>query len=232
MLNKFTQRKSEGFETIFKGISLIFQAVMIGVTAWQLAIMSGQLAEMASSSKQTDAIIEQNKKLADAAEQTLFLSQRAWVAPLGTKIVGQLELNKGLDTLTQYQNIGKQPALDFDYQQELKISDSDINSLSSKLIISRHQDQCLTESKKNEANIVYPTSGLSVYSFVYSFHDLKVNENILNGNNILIINTCFSYQTIGKFVNSSACYFYKASFSKLENLSICPSGNQTITKNS
>jgi hypothetical protein len=98
----------------------------------QLKVMADQLVEMKGTGTQTDTLIEANKSLAEAAgkqaqaaidsaktaQENMVASQRAWVGPRNAKSVPGPELGKKLNIIIEYQNTGREPALETIFDTE------------------------------------------------------------------------------------------------------------------
>jgi hypothetical protein len=167
-------------------------------------------------------------KSIENAERALVQAQRAWVGPRNASFAAEPAVDKPIEITIQYENSGHEPALGFIYGVEpIGILESD-ETLASKL--TDFQTQCREKKQWNGGGVVYPTAGATFGSSGYSLfaktRDDFVDDVTIKGDRIIIVHGCFWYRTFAMPKYSYFCYFYKQGFSKIQNLNICPIGQE------
>jgi hypothetical protein len=137
----------------------------------QLA-MQGQLEEMKANQVQTTEMIETNRKLAEAAgkqaqaaidtaktaQENMVANQRAWVGPRNAKSTTGPELEKDLDITIEYQNSGREPALEMVFDTEVFVASKDENESGA---VARKVDdfiyKCKIKWAPTQKGVVFPS---------------------------------------------------------------------------
>lgn len=209
----------------------------------QLAAMQGQLNEMKGTSSQTDQMIESNRRLAEAATKqaeaaiesvkaardSLIASERAWVGPRSARSDGIPEKEREYPIYMDYQNSGREPAIEMAYDVlAFAFSGEDDSSGSVRNRITGFIDSCKIKWQPHSAQVVYPsTGGLGLTGYVLStkLSATEIDDDVVSGAKSVAYAGCFSYKTVGTIHRSSFCYFFNAKTSKPANWNICAFGN-------
>jgi hypothetical protein len=207
----------------------------------QLQVMADQLTEMRGTGEQTDQLIETNRQLAEAggkqaqaaadsaktAQDNMVASQRAWVGPRNAKSATGPELEKPLDIVIEYQNTGREPALETVVDSDVFVatSEEDNSGLVSKKVddfISR----CKIKWMPTQKGVVFPSGNTgSAYELTKTLDAEDIDQDVLDGAKSIIIDGCFVYKSAGGIHRSSFCYFFTAKKTKPTNWRICAVGN-------
>jgi hypothetical protein len=178
----------------------------------QLRIMADQLAEMRSTGTQTDALIIEAKRSADAAnqaaiaatkqsidaEKALILANRAWLTPVGLALDEELQTGGPLNYTVTFGNVGKEPAIDFVAQEDWGIVDNPRGDSLYKIFPrSTLKDVCRRTGASASGGIQYP-SGLRDYKYRVSTTALEITRDVERGAKVVFINGCFAYRTFDK----------------------------------
>lgn len=209
----------------------------------QQTAMQGQLDEMKGTSAQTDQMIETNRKLAEAASRqaeaavetvktaqaNMIASQRAWVGPRNGRSDVAPELGKDFSAFVDYQNSGREPGNETIYAVDLfsaPLVDDVSGRIRSRVV--NFIAECKIKWVPTSAQVVYPTTGgfgAGGYALSAKLDGEKIDQNIVDGNGLIVMSGCFVYKTAGAIHRSSFCYFFNAKISKPANWNICDFGN-------
>lgn len=199
----------------------------------QFLIMKGQLDEMKSSSEQVERAIAAANRQAKAAEEaakiagdSVVLAQRAWVGPENASITAEPKLGVPVEITVQYKNTGHQPAQFFTTKSDLFLAsdEEDKNGAVNKKL-DAFFDACKHETAMVGAGVVYPTSGFDNYKVSQKTTDNFVDEALVSGTKMLVVEGCFTYWTISEAKHAYFCYFYKKGTTNINNLNICARGH-------
>ncbi len=222
-------------------IFLVFLTVVFTGASWW--VFSGQLEEMKSAGTQTKQLIDANAKLAEAANKqasaaaenaktahdSYIASQRAWVGPTNAKIDGEIAVSKPLSIVIDYLNTGREPALNFMVTANAFVSSTDEESRGVTMArVNADFKGCRDAQVNSGGTVVFPSTGgitPSGQSLTISKPDTFIDQDIIDGNNTIVVDGCFLYKSIGITRHSYFCYFYRSKLSKVANLSICINGN-------
>jgi hypothetical protein len=222
-------------------IILVFLTVLFtGGSWWEFR---GQLDEMRKASEQTEKLIGTNSGLAEAAKQqaqaadkqanaaidavrasreAMIASERAWVGPANAKADGPPITTKPLDVVVEYKNTGREPALNavYDLQHKIgRLDDPDLLNEMSKFI-----EQCKMMWHPNQAQVIYPMTN-NEYNLSHQIDASEINDDVVSGENVILVYGCFSYETIQTIHRSWYCYYFKSGVTKPQNWNICATGN-------
>jgi hypothetical protein len=252
--NRREERSEDIGNKWLQGLTLAFViATTVGIF-WQASIFNGQLIEMKNASSQTGQLIEANAKLAQAAtdqataaakqaeatdkeatamgentnisHENMILAQRAWVGPSNAAFLTEPTVGKPLEIVINYQNSGREPALDFVYFGEpFPATTAEDNSGVAALKISQYLEACKAIRETRVGSVVYPSTGFSSYTLNAKTKDDFVDEAIAKGDKMIFFQGCFLYKTFDAPRHSYFCYFYKQGQSKSQNLNICAGGH-------
>jgi hypothetical protein len=207
----------------------------------QQTAMQGQLDEMKATGAQTNQMIEANKQLAEAAgkqaqaaidsaktaQENMVASQRAWVGPRNAKSPTGPEMEKDLNIVVEYQNTGREPALDAIYDADVFVS-SNVDDTSGELTkrIESFLSKCKIRWVPTQKGVVFPSGSTgSAYELNYTLSAGEIDQDVLDGKKSVIVDGCFVYKSAGGIHRSSFCYFFNSKKTKPSNWSICTVGN-------
>lgn len=192
----------------------------------QLKVMADQLIEMRGTGTQTDALIETNKKLAQATIKQADVAeaaQRAWLAPTHFSFANLSYAAEPLVIRVFYQNVGREPArgvrnwLGYGYIRSpvpAEPSQWGKNLNWHEMTEIKPAEMCRKVSATQQS-VVYPNS-----TFGFSL-DIKTNEGmkipisalpelfveVKEKRAIYFVMGCLSYETLGQRKNSTFCAF-------------------------
>jgi cell division protein FtsB len=226
-------------------IVLAFGAIVSNVIAYgQLTVTRQQLAEIQSSSQQTEKLVNSNADLAAAAktqaeaqaksaetaQKALTLSQRALIS-VQMVSVQPIQEGSGPKISLMHMNSGREPA-PLDTLPYFKImSKDDFKTIKGATHILEMRRECMGILDVVGRNVAYP--GIS-YTANWNTNDdffddsLKVvaGKGLINGDDVLIVTSCFPYRTMNEMHHVFACYFYNAKTTATPvSLNICEIGN-------
>lgn len=246
-----TNREQEGREDRGKRRRDIATLTFVILTTigifYQAVIFSGQLSEMKSSGEQTGQLIGANAKLADAAakqanaadkqadamiaavevsRESLIASGRAWVGPRLAKITSSMEVGKPIELAIEYANSGKEPALDFVYSVDgFPSSNAEEKRGTSFARVSIALYNCRVAESLSAGQVVFPSTGFSAYNLTSTISNQTFDQETIDVEKTLIVQGCFLYRSFKVIRHSYFCYYYRAKFSKPDNLNICTAGH-------
>jgi len=152
---------------------LSFIAVCLNAVVAYVAITSLKLnsttADQARNTSQTQ--IDLNRQLANAATRqaeasieaaktsrdSLSAAQRAWIGPRTAGSDVKPEIDKSLKLNIQYQNTGREPALETVYDTDIFIADGDQEKTGQK--VRAFQDKCKLKWTPGQTTVVFPSVG-------------------------------------------------------------------------
>jgi phage pi2 protein 07 len=210
---------------VYEPIRLQAEAARLQAEAAQKsADAAARSAEAAKSQSETmTRQAETAAKQADTAAQAIIGSQRAWVGPTNASFASEPAIGKEIEILVQYQNTGREPALNFvanalPYTASLA-EDAD-GTVTRKL--SQDMESCKAIKTWQGGSVAYPSTGFTSYNFNLKTKDDLVDEAITKGEKIIFLQGCFVYRTFDVPRHSYFCFFYKQGQTKIQNLNICP----------
>lgn len=204
-------------------------------------VTEAQLEEMRSSSAQTDQIVataikqaEATKAIAEVARNSLAVEQRAWLGPSQAAFTDGVAIGEKIRPTIYHRNFGKSPALFVNVDMDIRIRPNENGHLSeaTKKIIIDDANACLRKNYGTVGAVVFPES---LYSYKYDaigrdtgtpFYDIAFTDRMVSGKDVVIIDGCINYKTMGINAHTAFCFYYEAGESKVEALSICRIGNQ------
>ena len=208
----------------------------------QLKVLSDQLTEMRGTGLQTDKIIETNNKLAEAAvkqadasieaaktaRESMIANQRAWIGPRNARSDNVPEVGKELSIFLDYQNTGREPAIETVYDVEAFVSseeDDKSGALGGK--VNAFLDKCKIMWRPAPAQVIFPNIGGlgSSYALKKTLRAEDIDQEIVDGHKFIILTGCFVYKTVNSIHRSSFCYYFKAKQMLPGNWNICTVGN-------
>lgn len=204
-------------------------------------VTEAQLEEMRSSSAQTDQIVataikqaEATKAIAEITRNSLAIEQRAWLGPTQAVFADGVAIGEKIRPTIYHRNFGKSPALFVNVDMDIRIRPNESGHLSeaTKKVIIDDANACLRKNYGTVGAVVFPES---LYSYKYDaigrdtgtpFYDIAFTDRMVSGKDVVIIDGCINYKTMGINAHTAFCFYYEAGESKVEALSICRIGNQ------
>ncbi len=231
---------------------LVFLTVVFTFLTWRT--LSGQLDEMKNAGEQTRQLIENNARLAEAAAQqaaaavkqaeatdkeaiamgqnaqvardNMIAAERAWVGPQNASIDGAVEVGKPLSVNIQYTNSGRAPATDFTYLVDgFATTANDDATGKAAARVYQYLNSCQTNVAPMIGQVVFPSTGFSVYTLNTQIAADAIDQDVVDGNKMVIVQGCFLYKSFDAFRHSYFCYYYVGKKTKPANLNICRVGH-------
>jgi hypothetical protein len=235
-------------------LTLAFVIATTGGVFYQAHIFSQQRDEMHTASEQTDQLIKNNAKLAQAAtdqaaaaakqaeatdkqatalgeaakisHENMILAQRAWVGPTNAAFVAEPVVGKPIDINITYQNSGREPAQNFVFFGDpFSVSVEEDKSGAASLKIAPYMETCKATMDWKNGSVAYPSTGFSSYNLSAKSKEDFVDDATIKGEKIIFFQGCFLYRSFDLPRHSYFCYFYKQGMTKIQNLNICPGGH-------
>jgi hypothetical protein len=204
----------------------------------QVTAMQGQLTEMKAAEDRSDQLVEINRQLAEAAgkqaqaaidsaqtaQASMVASQRAWVGPRNAKSDIAPEIGKDLKIVVEYQNTGREPALETIFDAEAFAAP---DSAESGVRINDFIAQCKIKWKPTQKGVVFPAGPTSSsYELTAPMDANSIDQDVIDGNKVIFIDGCFNYKSAGGIHRTSFCYYFSsAKKTKPANWNICGVGN-------
>jgi len=204
----------------------------------QQTTMQGQLDEMRASEAQTNEMIETNRQLAEAAgkqaqaaidsaktaQENMIASQRAWIGPRNAKSESAPELGKIFYVAVEYQNTGREPALETIYDVEVFAAEDSPDTTNR---INDFIAQCKIKWTPAQKGVVFPAGPTSTaYELTKPLDGTLVDQDVVDGNKVTFVAGCFVYKSAGGIHRTSFCYFFSPlKKTKPSNWGICGVGN-------
>jgi cell division protein FtsB len=201
------------------------------VAAQKSAEAASRAAEAAKAqadtlTKQTEAIAKQATAAIDAAKATresTIAAQRAWVGPQNISFAAELKIGVPIDVTIEYLNTGREPATSFSYE----IDTFAVGETSPEF--GQHVDpfmrKCFAKSEAPPGQVVYATTGFTHYTLATKIQEELVDNDIISGDKVIVMQGCFIYVTEQAIRHSFFCYFYKNKVTRISALNICPAGH-------
>lgn len=161
---------------------------------------------------------------------TLVAANRAWLAPIEARMLGQPTLGVPLTYDIIYGNVGKEPALGFVAQEDVGIIDvpPPLTTLYSVFPKTLLRDICSRTKEADDSPARYP-SALRDYIYRVSTEQIRITQEILDGSKAIYVNGCFAYKTFGRERKSEYCFIFlpaSASGERTFRSVSCPYGNR------
>lgn len=172
----------------------------------QLTAMTGQLAEIKSSRKQTDDLIEANKELAEAAQT----GNRAWISPRFFSIDGAVKDGQPIIIKVLYDNAGKTPALDVEFHTEGRMINSNDGSplpVESYRNLKMGKNGSCNSKSTVYAGVVYPASNTAGYISKFATGEPNLAARVRARTTVLAIQGCYRYNTQNSQHKSAFCSY-------------------------
>jgi hypothetical protein len=245
--NRGEELREDTSNKLLQIATLLFVILTTGGIFWRGAIFNRQLDEMRSASIQTNKLVDANASLVDSASKqanaaqkeadalsesvrvahdNVILAERAWLGPNNAGFASEPAPNKAIEVTINYQNSGRQPALNFLYFADpfSATVEDDINGT----VVSRiaqYLDNCKSQIAWPGGSVVYPSTGFSNYVLNTKTKEDFVDDPIIKKDKIVFLQGCFLYRTFDAPRHSYFCFFYKQGQTKFQNLNICANGH-------
>jgi hypothetical protein len=225
--NRAEEKREDDASNLREWLTIVLIAFTLITVGWQVNEMVkvyGPIKEQADAAKiSADTAIKQ----AENSERSLIQAQRAWVGPRNAVFAAEPVVGKPFEITITYENSGHEPAIAFISFVEafgMKI----INDREGYENIKQDMSGCRDSKQWPGGSIIYPggSSFGSGYNLSIKTKDDFVTDGMVKGNELIIVQGCFSYKTFDQPKHSSFCYFYKQGVSKASNMNICPSGHE------
>ncbi len=182
-----------------------------------------------SASREADAAKAQAEamtKQTETSAQAIVAAGRAWVGPRDARLESKPVAAKKNKAIVEYQNTGKEPAVGFVYTAFpfVVTAAEDTSGASAKTMLENMQ-KCINTQPAMLAGVVFPTSGFNAGNLTTSIDETLIDQDVVDGNKIIVMQGCFAYQTGNITHHSAFCFFYKADQTDIAHLNICRSGN-------
>lgn len=178
------------------------------------------------SAKATNRSASASATVAEDSERSLVASSRAWVGPTDAKITsGAPAVGQPVKVVISVRNSGREPARDFRWiPTKIVSSKSDEGTLSQK--VDTNLRFCLGTPSQKFGQVIYPTGGFGDgFEFTVLFDGSEIEEEVINGEKILVVQGCLTYESFGATRHSAFCFFYDNKATAPEHLNICTSGS-------
>jgi hypothetical protein len=164
---------------------------------------------------------------AKTARDSLVANQRAWVGPRNAKSEKAPELEKDLPLIVEYQNTGREPALEtiFDVDVFTATEEEDQGGQVARKV-NEFVNQCKIKWTPLHATVVFPSSvgvGSAGYTMSRTVPAEMIDQDVVDGQKAIVVSGCFVYKTA--IHHSSFCYFFKTKKTQPANWGICQVGN-------
>jgi hypothetical protein len=117
-------------------------------------------------------------------EDTLELSERAWVGPVDAKIDAIPQEGKEVKATVTVRNTGREPALDFTWDVKPIIATA--TELTQEKLASEHVEVCFGTQPVRRAQVLYPSVGSgSGFEFSDTIPEELIDAGVVNGNYVI-----------------------------------------------
>jgi hypothetical protein len=221
------QREDRG-KRLREWVTIFLVVATLMAVSWQVHEMIKVYQPIKDQADAAVRSAEAAMKQSMNSERTLIQTQRAWVGPRNVAFLADPAIGKAIEINIEYQNSGREPATSFRYFTEpfaMEPSDDANGALAGK--INNYMKACRNNKEWQGGSVVYPMAtaiGPGYNLFVKSNEDF-VDEAIVRGDKIIVVQGCFWYTTIELPKHTYFCYFYKHGVTKIQNLNICASGH-------
>ena len=158
-------------------------------------------------------------------EDTLELSERAWVGPADAKIDAVPQEGKEVKATVSVRNTGREPALDFTW--DIKPIVATAAELAREQLATEHVEACFRLEPVRRIQVLYPSAGFgSGFDFSNTIPKELIDDHVVDGTYVILVKGCVAYRTFNKVRHSAFCYFYEAKLTPdPAHLSLCAGGS-------
>jgi hypothetical protein len=175
---------------------------------------------LALANRQAAALENANKIAGDA----LALGRRAWVGVSNAHIDGRLAANADLAIAIDYRNTGREPAADlamiatpFVIETEKRAEPQTMSRLE------QFADRCLAENYVG-GGVAFPGSEGQTYQADAIVKASDVDDALVDGSKLVIVQSCIVYRSGGAIHHSAACHFFQSGKTPPDRFSLCAKG--------
>jgi hypothetical protein len=176
-------------------------------------------SEAEAVSKQAAAAIAAAK----ATHDSMIAAQRAWIGPQNAAFSAEPKIGDQIDVTIQYLNTGREPGTSFSYDIDPFAVQEQSPEFGQR--VNPFMIGCFQKTEAPPGQVVYASTGFSNYNLNAKLAKELVDNDVISGQKVIVIQGCFVYITEQAVRHSFFCYFYKQGFTKLQNLNICPTGH-------
>lgn len=213
----------------------------LGVSIVSCSVTQSQLDEMKSGADQTNTMVAAastqagaTKIIAESAQSSLLIGQRAWLGTTQAAFPDGVMVGGKIIPLIYFRNTGKSPARFVNVDMDIRIRPNERGKLSeeTKKIIINDANACLAKNYGTVGAVVFPEAP---YSYKYEAegrdtgipaYDIEFTDRMISGRDVVIVNGCINYKTMGINAHTAFCFYYEAGRTMTDVLNICRVGNQ------
>lgn len=191
------------FSAFVSLVAVVLSAVVafVAISSLKLNSITADQARLSAQSQ-----VDANRKLADAAARqaeasiegvrlsrdNLIAAQRAWVGPRNARSDAAPEAGKPVTVFLDYQNTGREPAIETAYDLDFFVSSIDgeaVRQVDHR--VAAFQSKCKLKWTPNQATVVFP-SGLtgSSYTLNQTLAGDNIDQEVIDGAKALIFSGC------------------------------------------
>ena len=175
---------------------------------------------LALAHRQATALENANKIASDA----LAVGRRAWVGVVNARIDGRLERNADLDILIDYRNTGHEPATDLAVIATPLVIEAEKRAEPATMSrLQQFADRCLAESYVGAA-LAFPNDEGTPYQAETVVKAGDVDDAMVDGRKLVIVETCIVYMSSGAIHHSAACHFFQGGRTPPDRFAVCAKG--------
>lgn len=125
-------------------------------------------------------------------EETLELSERAWVGPIDAKLDAVPQQGKDIKATVSVRNTGKEPALDFTWDLKAVIATQrDLDNINS--TIEKYVRSCFSMPSLHRRQVIYPSTGFGTgFDFSDSIDKSIVDADLVTGTYVVVVRGCLA----------------------------------------
>jgi hypothetical protein len=131
-------------------------------------------------------------------------ADRAWVGPTTIRLSQKPAIGKEVRFTLEYQNSGRQPALDFFYEPDSYSFNREMTR-DAAARANAYIDRCKAFNPGSNKLTIFPGKGTSE---VYAVPKTFVTEAVASGKEVVLINGCFVYRTLTEVHRTAFCFKY------------------------
>jgi putative DNA-invertase from lambdoid prophage Rac len=127
-------------------------------------------------------------------EDTLELSERAWVGPADAKIDAVPQEGKEVKATVSVRNTGREPALDFTW--DIKPIVATAAELAREQLATEHVEACFRLEPVRRIQVLYPSAGFgSGFDFSNTIPKELIDDHVVDGTYVILVKGCVAYRT-------------------------------------
>lgn len=181
----------------------------------------------ASAVAATQAVADAATKQWQIADNGFRESQRAWVGPVLASFESEPMTGKSVPIDIVYQNTGREPAFNASsdvYVESISVPVEKAHEKEWRKML----DDCTSAKTHAGGQVIYPNNNggaFSTYNLKYTSNATLIDDAVIKGNKLILVQGCFRYTSMGMQRHSFFCFFYKAGKTKYQSLGFCPASN-------